>query len=132
VLYAWDLSGLDPLERIPYWTDEKEFNISKPDDFGDKIVRGVLDCRDALDQAIAGCVLDWDFSRISVVDRNILRIAAYEILFLRETPFAVVINEAVEIAKIYGAEDSFRFVNGILDQIKAKTKAAEVVNDAGI
>jgi N utilization substance protein B len=53
---------------------------------------------------------------------------------MKETPFAIVINEAVEIAKAYGAEDSFRFVNGILDQIKAKVnaKAAEVVNDAGI
>lgn len=118
VLYAWDLSGLDPLERLPYMAKEKDFDCAKPDGFCDQIVRGVLDCRDKVDRVIGECALDWDFGRISPVDRNILRIAVYEILFLKETPFAVVVDEAIEIAKRYGTEDSFRFVNGILDQIK--------------
>jgi N utilization substance protein B len=52
------------------------------------------------------------------VERNILRIAVYEILFLKDAPFAAVVNEAVEIAKMYGSEDSFRFVNGVLGRMK--------------
>jgi transcription antitermination factor NusB len=84
-----------------------------------------------LDQVVGDCALDWDFNRIAAVDRNILRIAVYEILFLKETPAAVVINEAIEIAKAYGTEDSFRFVNGILDRI-ASDDVLEAVNDAGV
>lgn len=83
-----------------------------------KILRaGVCDHLGLLDALIGRCSLHWKLNRMNAVDRNILRIAAYELAFLEDTPGRAVLNEAIEIAKRYGTEDSGRFVNGILDRI---------------
>ncbi len=73
---------------------------------------------DFIDDVIKEHLVDWRLERLSVVDKNILRIAIYEIIFNPEVPKAVAINEAVEIAKKYGSEDSPGFINGILAQIE--------------
>lgn len=86
-------------------------------EYSRKLVGGVLERRAQIDAEIEKHSLNWKLSRMSFIDRNILRIAIYEMLFLAEIPPKVSINEAIEIAKIYGDRNSPAFVNGILDQV---------------
>lgn len=100
----------------------EEFWESKnvPDDikeFANKIVEGVIKNLSLMDGKINQSAKNWNVDRMAVVDRNILRMAAYELLFITDIPVKVTINEAIEIAKRYGEEDSSSFVNGILDRI---------------
>ncbi|HEY3864112.1 MAG TPA: transcription antitermination factor NusB [Verrucomicrobiae bacterium] len=88
--------------------------------FADKLIRGVLENRAVLDEKIKEYAQNWDLNRIAVVDRNILRLAIYEMLFREDIPPIVSINEAVDVAKKYSTQDSGRFVNGILDKIKGE------------
>ncbi len=81
-----------------------------------KLVSGVAETRDTLDNLIAQHAPEWPPEQIAVVDRNILRIAIYELIF-HKLPVKVVINEAVEVAKIYGGESSPRFINGVLGSV---------------
>lgn len=85
--------------------------------FVESAVRGVIDHLPVLDQLIASHAHNWRLERMPVVDRNILRIAVYELRFCPDIPPVVAINEAIDIAKVFGDEDSGKFVNGILDQI---------------
>ncbi len=85
--------------------------------FTDKLVRGVVQHRDGLDQRIADSSTNWRVPRMALVDRNILRVAVYELVSLPEIPPRVILNEAIEIAKRYGTADSGSFINGILDRI---------------
>ena len=84
-------------------------------EFADRLLRGTLDHLEELDAELAQQTAHWRLERLAAVDRNILRLAMFELMFERETPPAVVIDEAIEIAKKFGAEESGRFVNGVLD-----------------
>ncbi len=86
--------------------------------FADELARGVLQNRETCDNLIKKYLKNWDFDRITLLDRNILRLAVYEMLFRKDIPPVVSINEAVDIAKKYSTEESGKFVNGILDKIK--------------
>ena len=88
--------------------------------FSDKLIRGVLEHREELDTQITQHAANWDLHRMAVVDRNILRLAIYEMLHREDIPPVVSINEAVDIAKKFSTEDSGKFVNGILDKIKGE------------
>jgi transcription antitermination protein NusB len=88
--------------------------------FADPLIRGVVAHRDALDDQIRKHVRNWELHRIAVVDRNVLRLAIYEMLHRDDIPPVVSINEAVDIAKRFSTEDSGKFVNGILDKIKGE------------
>jgi transcription antitermination protein NusB len=90
----------------------------KVGEFGVFLARGAAEVRPELDQAIMKYAENWELHRMAAVDRNILRLAAYELLHYADTPISVVIDEAVEIAKRYSTQDSGKFVNGILDKIK--------------
>jgi len=94
--------------------------------FADAIVRGAMEHRDAIDRLLSETAHHWKVSRMAVVDRNILRMALYEFLFHPETPPVVVIDEAIEIAKKFGNEESGDFVNGILDAIRIRLDAGEI------
>ena len=83
-----------------------------------ELVAGVAAHQEELDALIGRYSEHWRLERMAVVDRNLLRLAVYELLYLPEIPPKVVINEAVELAKRYGSEDSGGFVNGILDQVR--------------
>ncbi len=87
-----------------------------------RILAGVLNHREPIDHAIEGRADRWSVSRMNVIDRNILRIGAYELLFCDNVPPKVSINEAIELAKQYGTRESSRFLNGILDKL-AKSAA---------
>jgi N utilization substance protein B len=88
--------------------------------FSDLLIRGVLEHRAELDQRITQIAQNWDLQRMAVVDRNILRLAIYEMLYREDIPPVVSINEAVDIAKKFSTEDSGKFVNGLLDKIKGE------------
>jgi N utilization substance protein B len=84
-------------------------------------MNGVLAHRDAIDQIIAEAAPQWPVSELAAVDRNILRIAIYEVRFDNETPLRVAVSEAVDLAKTFGSDSSARFVNGVLGSIAAGT-----------
>jgi transcription antitermination protein NusB len=86
--------------------------------FADKLIRGVHEHRELLDARIKHYTQNWDLRRMAVVDRNVLRLAIYEMLYREDIPPIVSINEAVDIAKKFSTEDSGKFVNGILDGLK--------------
>lgn len=83
--------------------------------FADALLKGTLENLAEIDDELTRQTAHWRLERLAAVDRNILRLAMYELLFQTDTPHAVVIDEAIEIAKKYGAEESARFVNGVLD-----------------
>ncbi len=85
--------------------------------YADSIVKGVTDTRDAIDATIRKASTHWRLERMSRVDRNLLRLGAWELLHSTEVPRAVVLDEAVELAKSYGTEESPAFVNGVLNRV---------------
>ena len=88
--------------------------------FADPLIRGVLEFRDEADACITKHAQNWELRRIAAVDRNILRLAIYEMLHRDDIPPVVSINEAVDIAKKFSTQDSGKFVNGILDKVKGE------------
>jgi len=116
-LYQLDLNGDD--DPIPH---DEEFWARHPLDddthaFADALVRGTKSNQAKIDHAISQFAEHWDLERMAVVDRNILRLAVYEILWMADVPPKVAINEAIEIAKKFGTKESSRFINGLLDRI---------------
>jgi N utilization substance protein B len=83
--------------------------------FAQDLVRGTVDHREQIDEMIRGQADNWRLERMPPVDRNILRLAVYEMLYQRDTPKLVVVDEAIELAKKFGSDQSGRFVNGLLD-----------------
>jgi N utilization substance protein B len=88
--------------------------------FADPLIRGTLQFRDEIDAQIKQHVQNWELHRIAAVDRNILRLALYEMLHRDDIPPVVSINEAVDIAKKFSTQDSGKFVNGVLDKVKGE------------
>lgn len=103
-----------------YWEHVDEVSRTDGRAYADAIVRGVATERDALDGEIRAAQTNWRLERMARVDRNILRIAAWEILRGTEVPAEVAIDEAVELAKTFGTEESPAFVNGSLDRLAAR------------
>ena len=99
-------------ELPPPTAEEAELRL-----FAEPLIRGTLEHRDAIDEKIKVHAKNWDFHRIAAVDRNIMRLAIYEMLHRQDIPPVVSINEAVDIAKKFSTQDSGKFVNGILDAI---------------
>ena len=120
-LYAWQLSGGDPLEEAR--TLEAEDKADRA--FAEALVRGVRDRAAELERLIAPH-LDRAFVRLSPVERSILYIGTLELVAHPETPFKVVMNEAIELGKSYGAAEGHRFVNGVLEKIAARLRPDEV------
>ena len=110
--------ALSNQEKEALESDKKDPEIRK---YTETLVNGTLQKLGAIDQTIERFAENWEIKRMAYVDRNILRLSTYEMLYLEEIPIKVAINEAVELAKRYGELDSSKFVNGILDRI-AKTE----------
>jgi len=89
-------------------------------DFTNELVNGTLEKLDNIDNLLTTYAENWQLDRMAVIDRNIMRLAAYELLYMVDIPIKVSINEAVELAKKYGDVESGKFVNGILDKIGKK------------
>lgn len=88
----------------------------------ERYLKRIHENREKIDEVISKYLLNWDFGRVSYIDRSILRLGAYELLYEMDVPIEVTLDEMVEIAKRYGSEESGKFVNGVLDKI-AKTEA---------
>ncbi|HKI85825.1 MAG TPA: transcription antitermination factor NusB [Thermoanaerobaculia bacterium] len=89
--------------------------IAEAFDYARKLVEGTVENREAIDRLIRSQTENWRLERMPAVDRNILRLAVYELLFENDVPHLVVLDEAIELAKKFGSEQSGRFVNGLLD-----------------
>jgi N utilization substance protein B len=120
-LYAWQLSGGDPVEEARSLEGYDRGDRA----FAETLVRGV---RERLEELRALIVphLDRDFARLSPVERSILYIGAFELMAQPETPFKVVLNEAIELGKSFGGTEGYRFVNGVLEKIAARLRPDEV------
>ena len=120
-LFEWDLNAIDRKEIADVLERNiTEFASNKTDSpFMDKLLNGILGKQAELDQVIEKAAPDWPIDRISPVDRNILRLGLYELLFAdrSEVPAKVAINESIELAKQFGGENSSRFVNGVLGAV---------------
>jgi len=119
LLYAYDLGNGNTSEHSSEILEEKKIR-NKQKDFALTLYEGVMEHLEAVDEAISKHLKDWDFERLGAIERATLRLAAYEILF-SDLDSAVVINEAIEITKAFGTEQSPKFINGVLDAI-AKDK----------
>ena len=104
-----------PVELPPPTAEEAAIRL-----FAEPLIRGTLEHRDEIDEHIKKHAKNWDLHRIAAVDRNILRLAIYEMLHRDDIPPVVSINEAVDIAKKFSTDDSGKFVNGILDKVKGE------------
>ena len=109
----------------PTWGQQPALPPPTPEEtvvrsFADPLIRGTLEHRDDIDAQIRRVAKNWDLHRIAAVDRNILRLAIYEMMHREDIPPVVSINEAIDIAKRYSTEDSGKFVNGILDKIRTE------------
>jgi transcription antitermination protein NusB len=93
--------------------------------FAEQLVSGVLEKKKELDAVVGKYATNWKVSRMPIVDRNILRAGAYELLWMDDVPAKVTVNEAIELAKSFGDDDASKFVNGILDQVLAKDPRLE-------
>lgn len=123
VLYTAEIKGITAAEVVAEGTFP--FEEGTLTDYALDLVRGVENNRIAIDGNLKAAAENWSLGRMPIVDRSILRIATYEILFVEDVPTSVAINEAVELAKDFGGEDeSPRFVNGVLGRI-AKDVDAE-------
>lgn len=117
-LFLWDFRGKDV--NIEEGLKENFFNFAPDFDdngFAHKLLKGVIDNLDEIDRYIIKYATDWPLDQITTIDRNILRIGVYELIFDKDIPEKVAINEAIEIAKNFGGESSGRFVNGVLGAI---------------
>jgi N utilization substance protein B len=113
VLYEVDLCGHQPglvlAEHFSRLTMDDGLK-----DFISQIVSGVVEYQQTLDEFIADFAPEWPLDQVAVIDRNLLRIALWEIAVYEQTPVKVAINEAVELAKVYGSDGTARFINGVL------------------
>ena len=123
ILYQMEMTKDAYADSIKkFWEREPEAEESVKE-FTSQLVKGVSDNIKEIDKAISEYATNWLIKRMAVVDRNILRIAAFELLYLDDIPPKVSINEGVDIAKKYGDKNSGKFVNGVLDKInKMKNK----------
>jgi N utilization substance protein B len=122
VLYEVDLTGHLPgavlAERLEDALSDGQTVLS-PDlvEFARQIISGVIPLAEKLDTVIASYAPEWPFDQIAAIDRNILRIATWEFAVSMQTPLKVAINEAVELAKLYGSDTAPRFINGVLGSL---------------
>ena len=115
-LFYMDMSRTESLDTLELFCDTfRPAKAAQP--FFLELVKGVLDNREHIDRQIEHFSQNWKVQRMSCVDRNILRVAVFEILYRDDIPAKVSINEAVDIGKTFGTEESGAFINGILDTI---------------
>ncbi len=116
VLYQIDVGGADAATAFRYM-DEDFGTLKDSEEFARRLVYGTVENLAPIDQVIVAVSKEWNINRMAKVDRNIMRLALYEMLYCEDIPKNVSVNEAVELGKIFGGEDSGRFINGILGRV---------------
>ncbi len=124
ILYSVDVRKDPPLECSGIFWESHQFIKGEIRKFSELLVEGVFNNKDFIDSTISKYATNWQIKRMPIIDRNILRIATFEILLSSDIPPKVSINEAIEMAKRYGDKDSGKFVNGVLDKINKSEKKA--------
>ena len=114
------LASMDPADSMEIPADGK--SLSKARVFAEELIRGVISKHREIDALIEKFAANWDVERIGTVERNVMRLAIYEMLYRTDIPPVVSINEAVDLAKAFSSTESGKFVNGILDRIRADLK----------
>jgi N utilization substance protein B len=117
MLFQLEASGVSPDQAIElFW---RTFEDADPEGktYADTIVRGVADNLQGIDKRVTAASQNWRLERMSRVDRNLLRLGTWELMFRTDVPRAVILDEAVELAKSFGTDESSGFVNGVLDRI---------------
>lgn len=126
ILYEADRSRHDPIRALERRSSDGIL-ASGASTYAKSLIQGVLENREKIDKIVAKLAPTWPINQIAVVDRSILRIAVFEVMFGGDVPYKAAINEAVELAKIYGSDSSPRFVNGVLGSLMDE---AAVVGEA--
>jgi len=123
VLYQMDIGDSDADEALAaYW---QCFDLeAEGDEYATELVSGVTEHRDEVDRAISKASTRWRLERMAVVDRNVLRIGAYELIHRTDVPTGVVLDEAIELGKRFGGEDSSGFINGVLDRLAQTSRSS--------
>lgn len=116
LLYRDDLNGVGDRDADQQFLAKRLNNSEQLVNFADTILQGVRQHLESIDSKLEATTENWRLTRMAATDRNVMRIAAWEILY-GDTPPRVAINEAIEISKRYGDENSSRFVNGVLDKL---------------
>ncbi len=121
MLYQWDMTR-EPIERVieSYWKVRTTTDLTRS--MADRLASGAQGQVERIDREITAVSKNWRFERIAAVDRNIIRIGVFELVNDAETPSAVIIDEAVEMARRFGEADSTVFVNGVLDAIMRRVR----------
>lgn len=121
ILYQWQITG-EPMNAVVDGFWRVRSGTPEARQMAERLARGASAQVEALDRQIAEAATHWRLDRIAPVDRTILRLGAYELAAEQQTPAAVVLDEAVELAKRFGEEDSPSFVNGVLDAIRRRVR----------
>jgi len=129
-LYEINSAGHDPSAAVSLLLDRERLSVESAD-FVRHLVEGVIGNKEKIDRDIESFAPAWPMEQMSVVDRNILRIAIFEIMYDNGAPLKVAINEAVELAKRFGAEGSPRFVNGVLGAVSARADEGKLSRQEG-
>ncbi len=116
ILYQMDVNKVEARLAVPYFRELLDMDMETLV-FTEELVRGCETRRREIDRLLQRHSKNWRLDRMAWVDRNVLRLAAYELMFKKETPPKVVINEAIDLGKKFGSAESGSFINGILDSI---------------
>ena len=122
MLYMIDVRGPEALDELDAFLDREAMTEPDVHQFARQLVEGTQENLADIDAALNRAAQNWQLSRMAIVDRNILRMAVYEMLHLEEVPAKVSINEAIELGKRYSTAQSGSFINGILDRIRREKK----------
>lgn len=132
ILFQWDIHGKAGEWLEDFWIQHPVSADVRP--FVERLVDGVITHRAELDELIGAHATNWKISRMPIVDRNILRAALYELLWMPDVPAKVTMNEAIELAKRFADDETKKFVNGILDKVlkddpRLQEKRADVASE---
>jgi N utilization substance protein B len=121
ILFEYDATKDDINDILNYfWDNFASSKDRKVKEYTRELVQGVVDNQKFIDEKIKQVSKNWNLQRMFLIDKNILRIAIFELFFKKEIPKPVIIDEAIEISKIYGTDSSPKFINGIIDAISKK------------
>ena len=123
-IFSWEANGISTEDLLKFeWLDsEDEKRSQNALDFARLLAAGTVENIEKVDGTIKEHLVNWKFNRLSKVDLAILRISVYSLLYRDEIPHTVTIDEAVDIAKSFGSDESYKFVNGVLDSIRKKNE----------
>jgi N utilization substance protein B len=124
-LYSWDVSGMELEDLLKFeWVspETKERMDEESDAFTRLLISGTIENCGEIDEVIKKHLINWDFERLNKVDLAILRISVYSLLFQKDIHPTIIIDEAIDISKEFGTDESYKFVNAVLDNVRKTLK----------